>query len=138
VLDDFLLAPPNVIEAKDLLEVIDDRSQLRSTLVVSQLPVENGSTESQQRWLSIQSVIGRLRCAGRTARPNDRRASQLDSRRPPRLRASGFIYAKAILFVYFGEIGSQMVDLRVPPANMANYYFNAARSQACVHLYRRA
>jgi DNA replication protein DnaC len=41
VLDDFLLTPPTVIEAKDLLEVIDDRSQLRSTVVVSQLPVEN-------------------------------------------------------------------------------------------------
>jgi DNA replication protein DnaC len=41
VLDDFLLTPPSVIEAKDLLEVIDDRSQVRSTLVVSQLPVEN-------------------------------------------------------------------------------------------------
>src|SRR5919202_1721881 len=40
VLDDFLVTPPNIIEAKDLLEVIDDRSQLRSTLVVSQLPVE--------------------------------------------------------------------------------------------------
>jgi DNA replication protein DnaC len=41
VLDDFLLTPPNVVEAKDLLEVIDDRSQVRSTVVVSQLPVEN-------------------------------------------------------------------------------------------------
>src|SRR6267143_6039862 len=41
LLDDFLLTPPSVIEAKDLLEVIDDRSQLRSTLIVSQLPVEN-------------------------------------------------------------------------------------------------
>jgi DNA replication protein DnaC len=41
VIDDFLLTSPNVVEAKDLLEVIDDRSQLRSTLVVSQLPVEN-------------------------------------------------------------------------------------------------
>jgi DNA replication protein DnaC len=41
ILDDFLLTPPSVVEAKDLLEVIDDRSQLRSTLVVSQLPVEN-------------------------------------------------------------------------------------------------
>jgi DNA replication protein DnaC len=41
VLDDFLLTPPSVIAAKDLREVIDDRSQLRSTLVVSQLPVEN-------------------------------------------------------------------------------------------------
>src|ERR687883_1125186 len=41
ILDDFLLTPPNVVEAKDLLEVIDDRSQLRSTVVVSQLPVEH-------------------------------------------------------------------------------------------------
>jgi DNA replication protein DnaC len=41
VLDDFLLTSPNIVEAKDLLEVIDDRSQLRSTLVISQLPVEN-------------------------------------------------------------------------------------------------
>jgi DNA replication protein DnaC len=40
LLDDFLLTPPNIVEAKDLLEVIDDRSQVRSTLVVSQLPVE--------------------------------------------------------------------------------------------------
>src|ERR671938_1567120 len=40
VLDDFLLTPPSLVEAKDLLEVIDDRSQVRSTLVVSQLPVE--------------------------------------------------------------------------------------------------
>ena len=40
VLDDFLLTSPSVIEAKDLLEVIDDRSQVRSTLVVSQLPVD--------------------------------------------------------------------------------------------------
>jgi DNA replication protein DnaC len=39
VLDDLLLTPPSVID-KDLLEVIDDRSQVRSTLVVSQLPVE--------------------------------------------------------------------------------------------------
>jgi DNA replication protein DnaC len=41
VLDDFLLTAPSIIEAKDLLEVIDDRSQVRSTLVISQLPVEN-------------------------------------------------------------------------------------------------
>jgi DNA replication protein DnaC len=40
-LDDFLITTPSLIEAKDLLEVIDDRSQVRSTLVVSQLPVEN-------------------------------------------------------------------------------------------------
>lgn len=40
VLDDFLITPPSVLEAKDLLEMIDDRSQLRATIVVSQLPVE--------------------------------------------------------------------------------------------------
>src|ERR1700730_2648639 len=40
VLADFLLTSPSIIEAKDLLEVIDDRSQVRSTLVISQLPVE--------------------------------------------------------------------------------------------------
>src|SRR6266705_6195997 len=40
VLDDFLLTPPSIIETKDLLEVIDDRSQVRSTLAISQLPVE--------------------------------------------------------------------------------------------------
>src|SRR5438067_5897587 len=44
VLDDFIVTPPNIIEAKDLLEVIDDRSQVRSTVVVSQLPVENWHT----------------------------------------------------------------------------------------------
>src|SRR4029453_10855263 len=40
VLDDFIVTPPSIIEAKDLLEVIDDRSEGRSTVVVSQLPVE--------------------------------------------------------------------------------------------------
>ena len=40
LLDDFLIVPAQGDEARDLLEVIDDRSQLRSTMVVSQLPVE--------------------------------------------------------------------------------------------------
>jgi DNA replication protein DnaC len=40
VLDDFLLTPATVEQARDLLGVIEDRSQLRSTLVASQLPVE--------------------------------------------------------------------------------------------------
>jgi DNA replication protein DnaC len=44
VLDDFLITTPSLIEAKDLLEVIDDRSQLRSTVVVTQLPVEDWHT----------------------------------------------------------------------------------------------
>jgi DNA replication protein DnaC len=41
VLDDFLLTPVTVEQARDLLEVIEDRSQLRSTLIASQLPVES-------------------------------------------------------------------------------------------------
>ncbi len=40
VLDDFLLTSATVEQARDLLEVVEDRSQLRSTLVASQLPVE--------------------------------------------------------------------------------------------------
>jgi DNA replication protein DnaC len=44
VLDDFIVNPPSIVEAKDLLEVIDNRSQVRSTVVVSQLPVENWHT----------------------------------------------------------------------------------------------
>lgn len=40
VLDDFLLTPAPVEVCRDLLEVIEDRAQRRSTLVVSQLPVD--------------------------------------------------------------------------------------------------
>ena len=40
VLDDFLLTPASVEQCRDLLEVIEDRTQLRSTLVASQLPVD--------------------------------------------------------------------------------------------------
>lgn len=39
LLDDFLLRPLTPDQAADLLEVIEDRSQLRSTIVTSQLPV---------------------------------------------------------------------------------------------------
>ena len=41
VLDDFLLTPASVEQARDLLEVIEDRSQVRSTMIASQLPVES-------------------------------------------------------------------------------------------------
>lgn len=40
VLDDFLLTPATVEQCRDLLEVVEDRVQLRSTLVASQLPVD--------------------------------------------------------------------------------------------------
>jgi len=41
ILDDWGLAPLTAPEARDLLEVVDDRCMARSTLVSSQLPVEN-------------------------------------------------------------------------------------------------
>jgi len=41
VLDDFLLTPATPEEARDLLEVVEDRCQLRSTMVVSQLPPDH-------------------------------------------------------------------------------------------------
>lgn len=40
VLDDFLLSPAPVEACRDLLEVVEDRSGLRSTIVASQLPVD--------------------------------------------------------------------------------------------------
>ena len=40
VLDDFLLTPAPVEACRDILEVVEDRTARRSTLVASQLPVE--------------------------------------------------------------------------------------------------
>jgi DNA replication protein DnaC len=41
VIDDLALRPLTAEQAADLLEVIEDRYQLRSTIVTSQLPVSN-------------------------------------------------------------------------------------------------
>jgi DNA replication protein DnaC len=41
VIDDFLIRPISADQAADLLEVIEDRAQLHSTIVTSQLPVAN-------------------------------------------------------------------------------------------------
>lgn len=41
VLDDWGLAPLSAAEARDILEVIDDRSQVNSTVVASQIPVDH-------------------------------------------------------------------------------------------------
>ena len=57
VLDDFIVTPPSIIEAKDLLEVIDDRSQVRSTLVISQLPVESWHSSLAAGDLTLADAI---------------------------------------------------------------------------------
>jgi len=41
ILDDLGLAPMNAAERRDLLEVIEDRHSLSSTIVATQLPIEN-------------------------------------------------------------------------------------------------
>ena len=41
VLDDWGLAPLTATEARDMLEILDDRYQVRSTIVAAQLPVED-------------------------------------------------------------------------------------------------
>jgi DNA replication protein DnaC len=41
ILDDFGLAPLNAAESRDILEIIDDRSQRCSTIVAAQLPIEH-------------------------------------------------------------------------------------------------
>lgn len=41
VLDDWALAPPRDLERRDLLEILEDRYNERSTIITSQLPVEN-------------------------------------------------------------------------------------------------
>lgn len=41
ILDDWGLAPFTDVQGRDLLEVIDDRSQARSTVIASQLPIDH-------------------------------------------------------------------------------------------------
>lgn len=44
VLDDWLLSPLTAVESREMLEVIDDRSQSSSTLLASQLPPDHWHT----------------------------------------------------------------------------------------------
>ena len=67
VLDDFLLTPAGVDACRDLLEVVEDRSQLRSTVVVSQLPVDSWHAAMADPTLA-EAVLDRLlQCSHRIA-----------------------------------------------------------------------
>jgi DNA replication protein DnaC len=59
VLDDFLLTPAPIEACRDLLEVIEDRVGLRSTLAASQLPVEKWHTAMADPTLA-DAVLDRL------------------------------------------------------------------------------
>lgn len=59
VLDDFLLTPASVEQCRDLLEVIEDRAQLRSTLVASQVPVDSWHAAMADPTLA-EAILDRL------------------------------------------------------------------------------
>lgn len=59
VLDDFLITPAGQGACRDLLEVVEDRSQLRSTIVVRQLPPEKWHGAMSDPTLA-EAVLDRL------------------------------------------------------------------------------
>lgn len=59
VIDDFGLAPVTAPQARDLLEVIDDRAQSRSTVIASQLPVDKWHSAVQDPTLA-DAILDRL------------------------------------------------------------------------------
>ncbi len=59
VLDDFLLTPANVEQCRDLLEVIEDRTHMRSTLIASQLPVDSWHAAMADPTLA-EAILDRL------------------------------------------------------------------------------
>ncbi len=59
VLDDFLLTPAPVEVCRDLLEVVEDRAQRRSTLVVSQLPIDHWHSAMADPTLS-EAILDRV------------------------------------------------------------------------------
>jgi len=61
VLDDFLLSPAPVEACRDLLEVIEDRAERRSTAVASQLPVDRWHAAMADPTLA-EAILDRL-CA---------------------------------------------------------------------------
>ena len=58
-MDDFLLTPATVEACRDLLEVIEDRAERRSTMVVSQLPVDSWHPAMADPTLS-EAILDRL------------------------------------------------------------------------------
>ena len=67
-IDDWLLAPLTDAERRDLLEVIEDRSERTSTLIASQLP--------PTAWHAAIGEPSRRRCDLRPADPSARTGSR--------------------------------------------------------------
>jgi DNA replication protein DnaC len=59
IVDDWAMAPLNEVERRDFLEVCDDRYQLRSTILTSQLPVSKWHAQIGDPTLA-DSILDRL------------------------------------------------------------------------------
>jgi len=67
VLDDFLLSPASVEACRDLLEVVEDRSGVRSTIFASQLPVDKWHSAMSDQTLADAVVDRACQAAHRVA-----------------------------------------------------------------------
>ena len=91
VIDDFLIRPLTPEQAADLLEVVEDRAQLRSTILTSQLPVANwhealgDATIADAVLDRMLERANRIELSGDSMRrtPPTSRAKSKDDRRAP-------------------------------------------------------
>lgn len=60
ILDDWGLEPPSATECKDLLELLDDRYETRSTLITSQLPIDHWHTYLGSNPTVADAILDRL------------------------------------------------------------------------------
>jgi DNA replication protein DnaC len=60
ILDDWGLEPPSVTDCKDLLELLDDRYDTRSTLITSQLPIDHWHTYLGSNPTVADAILDRL------------------------------------------------------------------------------
>jgi len=60
ILDDWGLEPPSSTDCKDLLELLDDRYDTRSTLITSQLPIDHWHTYLGSNPTVADAILDRL------------------------------------------------------------------------------
>ncbi|MGH7918377.1 MAG: ATP-binding protein [Candidatus Dormibacteraceae bacterium] len=85
VLDDFLLTPASVEQCRDLLEVVEDRAELRATLIASQLPVDDWHRAMADPTLAeaiLDRVLNRAHASPSVA-PRCVAGSRKENRSPP-------------------------------------------------------
>ncbi len=92
VFDDFLLRPLSADQGADILEVIEDRAGLRSTILTSQLPISNWHEAMGEPTLAdavldrVQQNLHRIELEGESMRrsPSDAESSLITQKSKPR------------------------------------------------------